>query len=51
MRTLSYDPLPPGSDLSLELTADGVTIAAAAREPSARALRWAFAGERYRNSQ
>jgi hypothetical protein len=40
--TLAYDDLPAGSDLAREFTAHGgVTITAAVREPSARALCWA----------
>ena len=41
MPTLSYDPLPPHSDLSRELTPTGVTFTAAAPNPSLRALRHA----------
>lgn len=40
MPTLAYDALPAGSDLSRELTADGVTITASVREPSARSIRF-----------
>ena len=40
MSTLAYDALPAGSDLTRELTADGVTITAAIREPSARSIRF-----------
>jgi len=40
MPTLAYDALPAGSDLSHELTSDGVTITAAIREPSARSIRY-----------
>jgi hypothetical protein len=39
---LAYDDLPAGSDLAREFTPDGgITITAAVREPSPRALRWA----------
>src|SRR5690242_13941429 len=39
---LAYDDLPAGSDLAREFTPEGgVTITAAIREPSDRAIRWA----------
>ena len=39
---LAYDDLPAGSDLAREFAPDGgVTITAAIREPSGRAIRWA----------
>ena len=41
MPILAYDPLPEGSDLSCEITAEGVRIAAAIQEPSARSIRFA----------
>jgi hypothetical protein len=41
MPTLTYDDLPLGSDLAHEFAdGGGVTITAAVREPSARAVRW-----------